>query len=283
MPHYIDIALPSFDAVRTASLDGRPDTSDCAGVAEAQAAKMREHLSAWKEGRLVIHDPTAVSAAPSYQQFNPRGGIAASRGSTAGNAQAGLSATGSASGAASFDISAAAKMVMDTASMVRECAAMSRRDGGTPQPGCDPIQHCGSTPLGFNTYETAGYPLTGVVLGTIAEGPVVRITAGRAWEYQPLWLYLSARDTAANFAEVQGYMTSARVNDNSQLAGDSLTNRPLDSDLYRNIGPLMLDNWNPWTNTDPDVLLTTFGHALGPAADVAFSGAFFGQATFKAA
>jgi hypothetical protein len=290
-PSYVDIELVSYDSVRLRSGDSQPDIKDCLGIADAQFRTIQQHHRAWREGRLVIHDPSAI-AGPGYQQFNPRfGGIAASRGSTTGNVQAqspgrpasSAMPSGGMSGPVTFEAIAgflreAVGAVQDCAQVTRDCA-MTVRDGGTPGPGsCETPVHCGATPLGFNTFESADYPLAGVAVGTIEVGANIQITSGRADVYTPLWLFLSSRDTANGFAEVPGYLTSESVNENSQLSGDNLTNRPLDSTLYNNVGPLMLDNWHEFTNVAPKVLLMGFGHALGPAAEVAFSGAFFGQA-----
>lgn len=297
--NYVDIELASFDAVRLRSLDGCPDIRDCSEVADAQFRAIQQHQRSWREGRLVIHDPSAISGGyQQYQQFNPRGGlvatgIAATRGSAMGNVQASMQQRSSAlppggndssmpSGPATYEglaelIREAVGLIGDCAEVTRDCVATAR-NGGTPQPGCPTIQNCGATPLGFNTFESQAYPLVGVSVGTLTEGAPIEITSGRADEYTPLWMFLSSRDTANNWAEVPGYLTSAAINDDSQLAGNTPTNRPLDSSLYSNVGPLMLDNWQPFTNTRPRVLMLGFGHALGGSASVSFSGAFFGQA-----
>lgn len=239
----IEIALASFADVRTAA-DGRPDLGDCLEISEAQARAVRAHEGAWRAGDVVIVDPRAVSAAPrNYGSFNPRLGIQGARANHPAGPGAGLCQT--------------------------------ERNGGTPQPGCDPVPHCGGTPLGFNTFQSSDYPLAGAALGAISEGPEIEVKSGRARMYTPQWLYVSARDTLNNFALVPGYITSATVNEDSQLAGSDLTNRPLSTDLYIN-GPLQLDNWHAFGNTSPETLQLRFGSALGPTAELAFSGAFWG-------
>lgn len=280
LPQFVDIILPGFAGARIAA-SGLPDLADCRAIAAAQFASLRENIRAWRDGKAVFiteDDPSAVSNRPAYRPFNPSGGFQQQHPTAGGHDTAGMSPTSS-------DPASVAEMLRDAIGAVRDCAEYQRecilenRNGGTPQSGCPPVQACGATPLGFNTFEDPAYPLTGAAVGTMAVGREIEIKSGRAQVYQPQWLYLSARDVANGFAEVQGYIITAKVNEDSQLAGDSLTNRPLVSDIYRGVGPLQLDNWLGFTNTAPLVLKMAFGHALGPSADVAFAGSFFGQAS----
>lgn len=247
---FAEIEFPSFDDVRLAE-DACPDLQDCLEIDAAQVSLIRQHERSWRDGSLVLIDPRSVSAAHQYPSTAPGAGLGQTRNATLG-----------------------AMFPRGTSP-----ACPTPRDGGTPQPDCEPVTVCGATPVAFNTYLSADYPLTGVTLGVFVQGAEIEITAGRAKSFSPLWLFLSSRDTANGFVEVSGYLNTATVNGNPQLAGTNLSNRPLDSDLYRNIGPLRLDNWAAFSNTEPDVLMLSFAHVLGPAADVGFSGAFFGQAS----
>lgn len=247
---FTEVELPSFGAVRLRSIDGRPDTQDCRAVAEAQASTMVQHEKAFRERRLVLVDPRATS-----------------------NSNIPMGPWTMPSTPANFAFPRQVTQQFQPA-----CPIPTPRDGGTPQPNCPPVQNCGATPLGFNTFTSAGYPLIGVVVGQFAVGPAIQVTSGRADLYQPGWLYLSARDVANGFVRVLGYLDTAAVNQNSQLAGDNQLNRPIPSDIYDNVGPVALDPWRPFTNTAPQVLNLAFSHVLGPAASVAFTGAFFGGA-----
>lgn len=266
MINFIDLVLPSFDAVRTASDDGCPDVRDCHEVVDAQFAAIKQNLGALKEGRVVILDPSAIAAQDrNYVNFDPRRGLAASRGTSVG-----------VPGLMQSQAQAQANLAAGN------CAPYTQRDGGTPGPlGCASVVHCGATPLGFNTFGNADYPLTGAVLGTISNGELIEVTSGRAKNYRPLWLFMSVRDQGNGMARIQGFLTRASVQENSQLAGDSNVNRPIDSDIFDNVGPLPLDNWASFTNTSPQTLSLGFGHAFGPSVDAQFSGAFWGEATYQ--
>lgn len=252
IPNYTEIELASLSDVRVDS-NGKPDATDCLSWDREHWAPLKQHANEIAAGRVVIVDPNAIGQGSAWQPYS-FGGIAAARPSGAGMASG------------------------NVRQPIPGACPIPPRDGGTPNPPCEPLIHCGVTPLGFNTFGNGNFPLAGVAVATYTESVPVNITSGRSARYKASWIYVTARDQAAGFAFTGlGALTQAEVNGNSQLTGDTLVNRPLAADLFAQIGPLPLDDWREWSNTAPQTLQLTFGNPQGAAVTMQFAGAFWGE------
>jgi len=256
IPRTREIVLPSAQSIRFDPTKG-PDAQDTIEYSNRRFAAMAQHVDAVNNGRAVILDGNAIGGNGSTYQMTP---TKAAFASIAGSRPVG-------------NMAHAAYGQPGTPG-----CPPSPRDGGTPNPPCEPIKHCGVTPLGMNTFGNANYPLAGVVAGTITEGAALEITSGRSGGFQAAWIFVAARDQAAGFARTLGFLTRATVNENSQLSGDSLVNRPIPTDVFEDVGPLPLDDWRQFTNTAPNTLFVTFGNGLGAAVSLQFDGLLWGSA-----
>jgi hypothetical protein len=257
MSKFISIELPAASGIRTRSDDGCPDIKDCLAWDGMIAGIMKQHTDALFDGRVRIEDPAAVAAGTGAPQGFGRFG----RGFIAGPK---IGGNGNGNGG----------------------CPTPNEDGGTPNENCEPMpRECGVTPLTFNSYGVGGYPFPGTVINALVTNPIpIVVAAGRTTWFKPRWLFFSARDAAAAMAQMEGHLTRAEVAGNSQLANVNTTQMAIGSDMFlAQQGPLRIDDWRGFGNTNPNLLNLFFGNAQGVLTALTISGCFWGDPTLAPA
>lgn len=247
IPQWRDLVLPDVGSVRE-------EFQDCDDYCNEVTARMRAvGLESLLAGRVVTYDDSAIANYGSAPQTGVAGFTASSPWVTAGAAGA-------------------------------SCPPAQPRDGGTPQPQCNPLWNaCGRVPLPINSIGKSGYPLVGSSLGTLTVGPDLTYTAGRAGRFFPKSIFFRALDQVNGLATVEGFLVNPRINGNPQLTHGSNT---IDGSLTSAVnslgfGPFAIDGWRPITNTEPEVLQLGWGHILAATSSVQFVGLIFGDASIN--
>lgn len=284
IPRHHEIVLPNPDLIRLASTElpglGKPDLLDCVDYTN-DVFRLQSNptvLAHRRAGTLKVCDPSMIAQyVPSFW------------GSTSTPAQPSMRNSSTASSTPPYaaqpgyiwtrDAAGSWVMVPDPRGQAQGSCPTTPRDGGTPQSKCVRPVSCGNVPLGFNTFNQTGYPVTGAVVGELTVGDPFEVTAGRANWYEPMYLFFSGRNSAAGMAPMEAFLISATVNRNSQLAGDG-DDTAIGSDTFQGVGPLRIDDWNGFGNVNPNTLLLEFGNANGPGVDMQVAGVFFGVASF---